>query len=321
MATPTWITPQSLTLPTTFNVWTPTSLSAYIPSTATGVMLLFQGATVTAGSYFAARMTGSGDTYSGGVAYAIGTQGHLWSGCSGTQSIDILLGGSGAANGAALWLIGYTGPEATYTANALLLGTVSTSAYTTFNLSTTGAAGASAAIVTFGTNPGPCGLRQLGSTDDYLASNTPGTGVGPLGGYLVGIGTGANANQIAAKASNSCSLYLMGWMNGVVWNTNAIVRTPGTTGSLQALTTEPNGIGYLYQMKATAAYDWTIANTSGSTLPNSIGGKGSTAVMSTGATPYANISNTAQGVLELGYFLQIAQGPNTPIGRCIYTLP
>lgn len=304
-----FVPPVPLVIPATNVTWNAMNVSQYVPSTATGVMCLFQSPTTGASAYAAVRGTGSTDNYTGGVALAQGAQATALAPLSSGFSFDFFTETSNeAADGAELFLLGYTEGETGWTSNlnAINLVTSSTS-YATISLASTSANGAIAAIVGFSGNPGSFGLRVNGDTTDDFSTNASNS-IGMPGWYIVGLDSNS---EFQCKTSNTVQVLLLGWITfNFAWNSPAITRTPGTAGTQVALSLEAGAIGYLYQMASTTSgFDWQIVTAQGTTLPYTIGGKGSAQVSMAGSAPYAKISSTSLAVKELGYWL--ASPPST----------
>ena len=307
---PTFITPTTLTVSGTSNAWHSLSTtSSGVPQSATGVILLFSAATTSCTLLL--RKTGSSNSPTC-ASMNTPTQCVMMIGVDGNQSFDWQSSAANAGAGNTLWLLGYFGSEAQFIEPWVSLGTTSTS-YGTIDVSSTAAAGSKGVIVQFATSPGAIGLRPNGVTDDWF-TNLGAQSPQQAGGVLVGID---GNNKFQCKTINVVTINLIGYISaGLTWNSpSAKVVTPASSGSLQALSTEAGGIGYLYQMSnASTAYAWTIANGSSSSLPNETGCRGSGNMCYTGSTPFANIANTALSVNELAYFTPVIGGTDTLLG-------
>jgi hypothetical protein len=312
--------PVTLTLMSTGNTWETYNVSADVGSSATGAILLFSytGAT---GNRGWARMTGSSDTYEAPSNFVAGEQHQVITGLNGGQ-LDIWFDVNPNSAGAActVQLIGYWGSEAYFNQDALAVSSTTT-AYATYSLSSLVPEGTTGAIMffvsapdAFGARTGPAGGT---STDDFSTSNTGGSPAG-LGQFTVGLDSNYN---FQLKAQTHPNLVLMGYFTNILWNLNAVQRTPATTGSPQALTTQPGAIAYLYNIEETAAYDATVCASGISTLSNSTFPNFSAGQILSGAPPTANISNAGCGVYELGYFTATAPSVSGPIPRQLYVMP
>lgn len=298
MSTTLLATPVSLSLTgVTAATWSAISLSGTVPAGTTGVIL---NATASGGAnatYYGARMSGSTDAYIGGQTTSPYNQKQLITGLrSSDLSFDFY--SQAVGTGVLLYLLGYFGAEATFYSAAVDGGLVLQGSYGDIDVSSIVPVGTQAVITTLSSHA-LTALRQRGSTDDWYT--TAGGGIAQMiGGAIIGLDS---SRMLNGKTANSgIHLRLLGYItSGLTWNTNAIDRTPGTTGSYQSLTTTSGATGYLYHLAETSNVNVSVV-TSGGTAPYQFATAMSAGQMCAGTPPTAKVASSVPHIYEQGYF-------------------
>lgn len=258
------------------------------------------------------RMTGSSDTW--GQTTGIITSNNvsmLYAGL-GAGGAPSTVGGGGTFDfwtsvssiNVQAWIVAAL--DWTFLLNAVQLSSLSSS-YASVSASSAVPAGAEACIMGTNKSFGSFGCRATGSTDDWTTGqSTAGNGCQIIMALDSSLNFVAKSNAGAGTTPEVFAYIPSGY--GMVWNQNAASfnRTPGTTGSLQALTTPAQtSQAILYQMlQGTTAdtYQWQTTGTSNG-MP---AGGGLIAVGSQmligGPTPYCNISASDAIIYEQAYF-------------------
>ena len=245
------------------------------------------------------RRTGdSGFTFT--AAMGTNRQSDFIVGLNGSQQFDINLS---QLTGVTVYLYGALGTEFT-AVNATTLTTLTT-AYANYNLTSATSALATAAVLYInGTGYGVAfRFGASGASSDNFSDGNEGTN---LRSYLVGLDGSQNMQGIAGNTSQIPILvgYLTG---GLVWHTNAVNVTPGSSGSFQTLSAaggDVSPIGFVYDNKlASGAYTFTLREV-GSGLSVALAASGTDHCNAFGtASCQINMSNIATNTLyERGYF-------------------
>lgn len=313
------------------NTWETVNLTGVVPSGSTGAILLITTNTTNSTATVGVRKSGvaspdvwaqSGNSISGdSVAGGFGGR-YMHAPLNSSLQFDIY---TSAFVNITFQVVGYwSSSEATFYDNAINAGSPGSSAYNSPAINATTLGVPSSALGVFvafnSTSGGQCGVRPMGSSDAYYAGASQ--LLGQYGHVLTALGTGAGAGQFQTRtAAGAGTVYIMGYINSgtnFVWNSSAINVTPGTAGSLQALTQESNATAYLYMLSGpgtNACASAVIEGTATTGIPASIPGIGMAGQYLCGANSQANLSTlTGMTLYELGYFYSSGGGGGTPNG-------
>lgn len=303
------LNPTSISLSgVTTSTWT--TLASGAPSGATGMAYLLS---VGAGSFVReTRKNGSTDAY---ISDACGSSDNLlrFCGLDGSGNFQYYTTNTTPTNDAIYPLIWFGG-EATFPTNIIAMGSTLTGSYTTY--STGGnAPGALAAVFNIhGGSDYASFFRHPSSSDDFANANEAAT----RRDWLTALNAG---QQYAAKAGNTGRQpYLVCYFTSnyvTPSNFNSVVRTPGTAGSYQNLSTSgdnsPLAIVYYLDSPSTSYTFQLSGQTSAWTAPTAPPGGNFASQQLAIAPAQANIQNVALAIYEQGYFTLLATSPNQPL--------
>lgn len=275
-----------------------TGIASGAPAGATGMRVLLVGGT---GANIARefRMTGSSDNYVSDVC-AANQQHYRYVGLNSSGQFDYYSATNATTD--LIYPLCYFGAEATFPTNIIAMASTTTTSYATDSTSGN-APGAIAAVFNIhGGGDYATYFRHPSSTDDFANANE---GAGGRRDWFCALN---GSQQYAVKAGNAGRQpYLVCYFtSNVTVNTNAVVRTPGTAGSYQNLSTtgDVNPIACEYYIHSpSTAYAYQLSGQgSGGTAPNDNGSANYAAPAFAYAPAQVNIANTALVVSELAYF-------------------
>lgn len=236
------------------NTWQDVDCSAYIPATATGVLLdvIISGADLNAG----VRKNGSTNNNYGQYSPASAAHTFMCIGVDGSQIFEAIAESASVS----IILHGYTEDEATFFTNSITKTISGSGVWEDINISAdTGANTATAAIFLFYSN-GNAGSggwyhRDNGSTDNVLS-----------GGRAQGIQCqiiGVDGSEICegyAQFASYVNRYLVGYFTSeITMSVNATDVSLGSTGSYVDLPTQAGASGIIYFVNVHGnAYMWNI---------------------------------------------------------------
>ncbi len=228
-----WITPVDIT-PATSGAWVDADVSAYIPTTATGVMLHINNSTAAYAVGF--RKNGSTDNR----INSLRADEHMWMaiGVDNNQILELYLDNITYTK---VYLVGYFTDEAVFFTNAVDKSLSVTSTWTDIDISadtgTDTAVGAIFEVIHASNGYRWYDLRKNGSTDNFSSGSND---VKSHNGAIVGV----DANEICEGIieNTDVDFYLVGYMTkDVSFNTNATDMSLSTTGAWTDLSALPTG--------------------------------------------------------------------------------
>jgi len=299
--------PQFVQNPTAINLaglsastWT--TFASGAPAGATGMAALIVGNSGTQAREL--RKTGSSDTFTADTI-ASSQQVVRFTGLNGSGQFDYWSAG-GNQTSDLIYPLAYFGPEATFPTNQIIMGSTLTTSFVN-NYSTGGNAPSAIAAVfaIHGGNDVSCYFRHPSSTDTLQNGNESTA----RRDWFCALNGSQQYSAIAGTAGRQPYLVCYFTSNVVEANAathNVVVRTPGTAGSYQNLSSsgDTNPIGTLYYLRspsASEAFQLSGLGTAWS-APNQVP-CGTLAGLGLAYTPaQANIASTVLVINELAYF-------------------